>query len=145
MSKQIQDICMSRAVEKGEELVCQAEIKPLFIASIFWRRQWHSTPVFLSRESHGQRSLEGYSPQGHKESDTTEQLSIHIDSIVFPKREKGNCLGGWPLECPSSFKTILPTLKPQIQSLFISWLTMPKPTNLFGFHSCPSFRAKSAS
>ena len=26
-----------------------------------WRRQWQSTPVFLPRESHGQRSLVGYS------------------------------------------------------------------------------------
>ena len=29
---------------------------------------------FLLGESHGQRSLVGYSPWGHKESDTTEQL-----------------------------------------------------------------------
>ena len=29
-------------------------------------------PVFLLGESHGQRSLAGYSPWGHKESDTTE-------------------------------------------------------------------------
>ena len=29
-------------------------------------------PVFLPRESHGQRSLAGYSPWSHKESDTTE-------------------------------------------------------------------------
>ena len=29
--------------------------------------------VFLSRESHGQRSLEGYSPWGHKELDTAER------------------------------------------------------------------------
>ena len=29
----------------------------------------------LARKSHGQRSLAGYSPQGHKESDTTEQLN----------------------------------------------------------------------
>ena len=28
--------------------------------------------VFLPGEFHGQRSLEGYSPWGHKESDTTE-------------------------------------------------------------------------
>ena len=28
-------------------------------------------PVFLPGESHGQRSLVGYSPWGHKESDTT--------------------------------------------------------------------------
>ena len=31
-----------------------------------------SPPVFLSRESHEQKSLEGYSPQGGKELDTTE-------------------------------------------------------------------------
>ena len=30
------------------------------------------TPVFLPRESHGQRSLAGYSPQGRKELDVTE-------------------------------------------------------------------------
>ena len=30
------------------------------------------TPVFLPGESHGQRSLAAYNPQGHKESDTTE-------------------------------------------------------------------------
>ena len=35
------------------------------------------TPVFLPGESHGQRSLEDYSPWGHKESDMTEQLSMH--------------------------------------------------------------------
>ena len=31
-----------------------------------------STPVFLPGESHGQRSLAGYSPWGCKESDMTE-------------------------------------------------------------------------
>ena len=31
-----------------------------------------TTPVFWPGESHGQRSLAGYSPWGHKESDTTE-------------------------------------------------------------------------
>ena len=30
------------------------------------------TPVFLPGESHGWKSLVGYSPRGHKESDTTE-------------------------------------------------------------------------
>jgi len=30
------------------------------------------TPVFLPGESHGQRNLVGYSPQDHKELDTTE-------------------------------------------------------------------------
>ena len=31
--------------------------------------EWQPTPVFLAGESHGQRSLAGYSPWGHKESD----------------------------------------------------------------------------
>ena len=35
-----------------------------------------TTPVFLPGESHGQRSLGGYSARGGKESDTTVQLSI---------------------------------------------------------------------
>ena len=33
---------------------------------------WQPTPVFLPGESHGQRSLVGSSPYGHKELDTTE-------------------------------------------------------------------------
>ena len=31
-----------------------------------WRRKWQPTPVFLPGELHGQRSLTGYSPWGHK-------------------------------------------------------------------------------
>ena len=42
-----------------------------------WRREWLPTPVFLPGESHGQRSLVGYSPWAHKESDTTEQFSLN--------------------------------------------------------------------
>ena len=38
------------------------------------RRKWQPIPVFLPRESHGQRSLAGYSPRGPKELDMTEQL-----------------------------------------------------------------------
>ena len=46
-----------------------------------WRREWQPTPVFLPR----QRSFGGYSPQAHKELDTTEQLNTH----VFYLLEKG--------------------------------------------------------
>ena len=42
------------------------------VGKIPWRRAWQPTPVFLPGEFHGQRRLVGYSPQGHKESDTTE-------------------------------------------------------------------------
>ena len=37
---------------------------------------WQPSPVFLSGEFHGQRSLVGYSPWGCKESDMTERLSF---------------------------------------------------------------------
>ena len=40
------------------------------------RRAWHPTTVFLPGESHGQRSLAGYSPWDHRESDTTERLTL---------------------------------------------------------------------
>ena len=36
------------------------------------RRAWQPSPVFLSGESHGQRSLMGYNPWGLKELDSTE-------------------------------------------------------------------------
>ena len=43
-----------------------------------WSRKWQPTPVFLPRESHGWRSLMGYSPWGCKESDTTERLHFTL-------------------------------------------------------------------
>ena len=48
----------------------------LWVGKISWRREWQLSPVFLPGEFHGQRSLEGYSPWGHKESDMTEQLNF---------------------------------------------------------------------
>ena len=44
---------------------------------------WQPTPVFLPGESHGQRSLAGYSPGGCQESDTPEHLTSLIHSGVF--------------------------------------------------------------
>ena len=46
-----------------------------------WRRKWQSTPVLLPGKSHGQRSLVGYSPWGHEESDTTERLHFHFQAL----------------------------------------------------------------
>ena len=37
-----------------------------WVRKISWRRGWLSTAVFLPGEFHGQRSLVGYSPWGHK-------------------------------------------------------------------------------
>ena len=49
-----------------------------WIRKIPWRRGWQCTPVFLPGEFHGWRSPVGYSPRGHKESDTTEQFNFHL-------------------------------------------------------------------
>ena len=43
-----------------------------------------NTPVLLPGEFHGKRSLAGYSPQSHKESDMTEH-SCNIEEYCFPK------------------------------------------------------------
>jgi len=63
----------------GKESACQCRrhrrcrFNP-WVRKIPWRsRKWQPTPVFLPRESHGQRSLASYSPWGHKESDRTEE------------------------------------------------------------------------
>ena len=44
------------------------------IGKIPWRRKWQPTPAFLPGESHGQRSLAGCSPWGHKRSDMTQHV-----------------------------------------------------------------------
>ena len=57
------------------------------------RRHGHPTPVLLPGKSHGRRSPEGFSPWGHKESDTTEWLYFHFSL---------SCIGegnGNPLQC----------------------------------------------
>ena len=42
-----------------------------------------TSPGFLPGESDGQRSLAGYSPWGHKELDTTEQLSTVLYCVLI--------------------------------------------------------------
>ena len=61
----------------GEETACQRRrckrcgFDP-WVGKIHWRRAWKPTPQFLPPgESYGQRSLVIYSPQSHKEPDTT--------------------------------------------------------------------------
>ena len=53
--------------------------------------QWYPTPVLLPGKSHGWRSLEGCSPWGRKESDTTERLHFHF-SLSCIGEGNGNSL-----------------------------------------------------
>ena len=56
------------------------------VQSLGWadplEKEMATTPVFLPGKSHGQRSLAGYSPWGHQESDATERLHFTLGSLV---------------------------------------------------------------
>ena len=70
-----------------------------WVGKIPWRREWLPTPVFLPQEFHGQRSLVAYSPRDHKESDTTEQLTVSPCFFFFSLQEgNGNPLQYFCLE-----------------------------------------------
>ena len=63
------------AIDKELACQCRRHTRHRFspwVRKVPWRRLWQSTPVLLPGESHGQRSLVGYSPWGHKELDTSE-------------------------------------------------------------------------
>ena len=58
------------------------------------RRASQPTPVFLSGESHGQKSLAGYSPWDHKKSDMAEQLTLSL-FIFYSVLGTGLGTGNW--------------------------------------------------
>ena len=70
------NICKSQNVKTMSVISLTNDIKETVL-------KWQPTPVFLPGESHGQRSLVGYNPQGHKESDTAERH--HLLSLVHIK------------------------------------------------------------
>ena len=63
----------------GKEPACQCRRHRFdpWVWKTLWRRKWQPTPIFLPGESHGQRSLAGYSPWGYKESDMNERQHEH--------------------------------------------------------------------
>ena len=50
-----------------------------WVRMIPWRRKWLHTPVVFPGEFHGERRLEGFNTQGHKELDTTEHLILFTE------------------------------------------------------------------
>ena len=71
----------SLVAQRLKHLQCGRPGFDSWVKKIPWRRKWQPTLVFLAGESHGGRSLVGYSPQGHKESDTTERLHFHFHMV----------------------------------------------------------------
>ena len=93
----------------GEEPVCQrirckrCRFDP-WVGKISWRRKWQPTRIFWPGKAHGQRSLVGYSPQGLKQSDTTEAaeqvvpgLGCWVDTFVHLISECLLCARHWVL------------------------------------------------
>ena len=86
-----------------------------WVGKILWRRKWQPTPVLLPGESHGRRSLVGYSPWGLKESDTTEQLHfpfnpLNILAAILSSLKSG--LFRSPNGCRLAVPTTLPCFLP---------------------------------
>ena len=137
----------------GKEPTCQCRrhkrcrFDP-WVGKIPWRRKWQPTPAFLPGKFHGQRSLVGYRPWGHKESDMTEQLSTYIHEISSQSVFQGHGDNGkegrgfvetsvrpspyhphlrpsfeWDntLRCPTLTPNHHPTEDSPLESLLISW------------------------
>ena len=74
----------------GKEFACwcrRCGFNP-WVGKIPWRRKQQPIPVFLPGKSYGQRSLAGYSPCGHKESDMTEQLNNKNNFTIYEIGQK---------------------------------------------------------
>ena len=88
-----------------------------WIRKIPWRRAWQPTPVFLPGKYDGQRRLVGCSPWGHRESDTTEWLSIHVNDFNLLSSKRTPALEHPPVNKPSFW----------IQYLKIIWTPYTRP------------------
>ena len=65
-----------------------------WVRKILWRRAWQNPLQYSYLENpHGQRSLEGYSPWGCKESDTTERLRTAQYRLHFTCKEFSRSVG----------------------------------------------------
>ena len=73
---ELQELVMDReawraaihGVAKSQNLPAMQEtqVQSSWVRKILWRRKWQPTPGLLPGEFHGQRSLVGYSPWGHR-------------------------------------------------------------------------------
>ena len=79
-----------------------------WVRKIPWRRKWKPTPVLLPGESHGQRSLAGYSPWGCKVSETTEATQ----HVIIEEAQFGSVLPHDPTaQIQSKSRSILSHIK----------------------------------
>ena len=73
----------------GKELACQYRKHErsrfdLWVRKIPWRRAWQPTPVFLPGNFHGQKSLAGYNPWGHRVIHDWVSTHTHTHTCSWP-------------------------------------------------------------
>ena len=74
---QLNDGALHLVAQTVKNLPAMEEIRVQFLGwEDPWRMEWQATSAFFPGECHGQRSLEGYSSRDHRESDTTERLTL---------------------------------------------------------------------
>ena len=107
----------------GKEPTCRRCRRPRFdpwVGRIPCRRAWQPTLAFLPGESHGQRSLAGYSLWGRKESDSTEHtIRERLENLLVATKQ------GYLKEMSLLFNTLsrlVITFLPRSKRFSISWL-----------------------
>ena len=77
----------SPMAQRAENLPAMQETQTTWVWSLGqkdpWRKQWQPTAVFLPGKFQGQRSLAGYSPRDHKESDVTKHMAHSTNHSFF--------------------------------------------------------------
>ena len=80
--KLLLDLCSSEGIRN-----LPANAGDRFVLSLGWEypleKGMATTPVFLPGKSHRQRKMAGYSPGHHKESDTTEWLTLSLSYLAI--------------------------------------------------------------
>ena len=91
-----------------------------WVRKIPWRKKWQPTPLFLPGKFHGQKNLAGYSPQGLKVLDMTENnLDLDLEKAEESEIKLPTSVG--------SSKRQESSRKISISAL----LTMPKPLTVW--------------
>ena len=111
-----------------------------YVRKIPCRREWQPTPLFLSGESRGQRSLVGYSPWGHKESDRTERVTLSLSHMAINSVQVSPSASALPSSmevsvglqgnCQASWLTMvlvldLPSLPPPLTNIDLGYVLDP--------------------
>ena len=109
---------------RGKQSACQSRRRRFdpWVSSILWMRKWQPTPVFLLGDSHGQRSLVGYSPWDHKNKILGwihYYIAINMIYIFIFRFQNKSIL--WPLKVQLALDTVPPCLTGQTGLL--AWST----------------------